>query len=199
MPPFCNTCGLPYRGEIDGPFTCGNCAELRLEFQSARAAVELTDMVLDVIHRYKYNRALWFEPFLQKVFTDAAGLAVSPETTDLIIPIPLHPVRMRDREFNQAERLASSLAKRTRVAIDNSLVARTTMTQTQTHLSRKERAENMRKAFSWKGRHKLHGERIVLVDDILTTGATASACAGVLKNHGAREVNVWTVARRVLK
>ncbi len=196
-PPFCEKCGLPHQGEITTTFECANCREFELHFRSARSAVVARGPVLDAIHRYKYNRALWFEPFLAELLVERAAPALANEKWDMIVPVPLHPTKERHREFNQAERLAKRLGKATLIPVKTRLVQRVVATRTQTLLSRAERVSNMRRAFAMRARHRLNGERIVLVDDVFTTGATASACAKVLMAAGAGEVCVWTVARGV--
>lgn len=194
-PPICERCGLPYSGQITTKFECANCREIDLEFSSARAAVVASGLVLDIIHRYKYRRALWFEPFLAELFTERAAAAVSREHWDLIVPVPLHPLKMREREFNQAEHLAIHLARATGVPLNVRVVRRVKRTRTQTMLSRSKRTENVRGAFALRPGASVRGKRIVLVDDVLTTGATTNACARALKNGGASDVCVWTLAR----
>ena len=98
----------------------------------------------------------------------------------MIVPVPLHPTKQREREFNQAERLASRLGAATRIPVNNRLLQRVVPTRTQTQLSRQERLVNVRNAFAMRAGQRLNGERIVLVDDVFTTGATTSACARVL-------------------
>jgi ComF family protein len=194
-PPFCERCGLPYEGDISTRFECSNCREMELHFRSARAAVVANEVVLDVIHRYKYKRAFWFEPFLADLLVRAAKPWLAAERWDMIVPVPLYPVKEREREFNQAERLAARLSAATRIAVNADAIRRVEPTRSQTRLSRQERAANVRQAFSVRHRCRLQGERIVLLDDVLTTGATTSACARVLKKAGAGEICVWTVAR----
>jgi ComF family protein len=194
-PPFCERCGLPYEGDITTRFECGNCREMELQFQSARAAVVASGTVLEVIHRYKYRRALWFEPFLVELLRRQAEPVLRRQSWDLMVPVPLHPLKKREREFNQAERLAARLSTMIEIPHDASLLRRVASTRTQTLLSRSERVQNVRRAFAVRPGARLHGERIVLVDDVLTTGATTSACARALKAAGAGEVCVWTVAR----
>jgi ComF family protein len=115
----------------------------------------------------------------------------------MIVPVPLHPTKAREREFNQAERLADRLGCAMRIPVNKRLVRRVLPTRTQTQLSREERLANVHNAFAMRHRQKLNGERILLVDDVFTTGATTSACAGVLRAAGAGEVCVWTVARGI--
>jgi ComF family protein len=148
-----------------------------------------------VIHRYKYHRALWFEPFLADLLVRQAKPELGPESWDLIVPVPLHPIREREREFNQAERLARRLAEATQVPMNARLLKRVESTRTQTALARTERAANVHRAFAARAGTALDGERIVLVDDVFTTGATTNACAKVLQAIGAGAVCVWTVAR----
>ena len=194
-PPFCERCGLPYAGDIITRFECNNCREMELHFDSARAAVVATGVALEVIHRYKYQRALWFEPFLVELLRRQAETALRQQPRTLLVPVPLHPLKKREREFNQAERLASRLSASTGVPMHAGLLRRVTPTRTQTMLSRAERVRNVRSAFAVRPGVHLHGEHVVLVDDVLTTGATTSACARALKAAGAGEVRVWTVAR----
>lgn len=193
--PFCERCGLPFTGQMQGPFRCAHCDELELHFGFARAAVAATTLMLDVIHRYKYRREVWFEPFLANLLVQAAAPEVARGGWDCLVPVPLFPVREREREFNQSARLAARLGAATGLPVRRGVVERRRSTHTQTQLSREERAENMRGAFAPAGTRPLKGERVVLVDDVLTTGATTSACARALRAAGAGEVCVWTVAR----
>jgi ComF family protein len=197
--PYCQRCGLPLDGEITTPFECANCREMELHFSTARAAVAARGLVLEVIHRYKYQGALWFEPFLAGLLCDRAGPALRAERWDWIVPVPLHPVREAEREFNQAVQLGRRLSAATGIPLYPNLLRRVAPTHTQTRLSRAERAANVRRAFLLADQVLLEGRRLVLVDDVLTTGATTSACAGVLRKAGASEVCVWTVARGLLK
>jgi len=194
-PPYCERCGLPYSGAITGPFECANCRAMELHFRFARSAVVAAGLVLEVIHRYKYRRALWFEPFLADLLVRAAGPVLSPEQWDAIVPVPLHPAKQREREFNQAARLAAHLAQATQIPVQDRWLRRVVATRTQTQLSREQRAANVRRAFALRPGVRLHGARIILLDDVLTTGATTSACARVLRVAGAADVGVWTVAR----
>jgi ComF family protein len=154
--------------------------------------------MLDVIHRYKYSRSLWFEPFLAGLLIASAAPALAAEAWDFIVPVPLYPVKKREREFNQAERLATRLGRAANIPVNTSLLRRVKPTVTQTTLSREERAGNVRGAFAFCGRQKLRREKIVLVDDVMTTGATTNACARALRRAGAGEICVWTAARATM-
>ena len=193
--PFCRRCGLPYEGAITNDFECANCRGLDFQFSYARAAVAARGLVLDVIHRYKYYGAVWFEPFLADLLLRQARPVLRAAEWDVIVPVPLHSVKKREREFNQAERLAGRLGAATGIPVDHSLLRRVLPTRTQTLLTRGERVANVSKAFRMRGGRRLDGERIVVLDDVFTTGATTNACAKVLRRNGAGEICVWTVAR----
>lgn len=194
-PPFCERCGLPFEGEINTKFECTNCREMELHFAFARSAVAARGAVLDVIHRYKYSRALWFEPFLADLLARQAAPELQKDPWDLLVPVPLYATKRREREFNQAERLGRRLSRAVGIPINARLIERVLPTQTQTLLTRQQRAANVRNAFAMRKGKRLNGERVVLVDDVFTTGATTSACARVLRAAGADQVCVWTVAR----
>ena len=193
--PFCERCGLPFKGDITTQFECANCREMELHFTAARSAVVARGLVLEIIHRFKYQQAVWFAPFLTDLLWREAGPELKNSRWDFLVPVPLHPVKERERGFNQAEQLAASLSAAAKIPLNKSLLRRVEPTRTQTLLTRTERAANVRRAFAVRPGVRLHGERVVLVDDVFTTGATTSACARALRKAGAGDVCVWTVAR----
>lgn len=195
QPPFCDRCGLPFEGEITNTFECTNCRELELHFNSARSAVVLKTVVSEAMHAYKYNRAMWFERFLAGLLLQKAVPALRPQKWDIIVPVPLHPTKLREREFNQAARLAKHLGAALNLPVDTKSLQRITPTQTQTKLSRADRAKNVRGAFAVRKGVRLTSKRVIVLDDMFTTGATTSDCARALQSSGAAEVCVWTVAR----
>lgn len=193
--PFCERCGLPFEGDFTTKFECTNCRAMELHFVSARSAVVARGVVLEAIHRFKYNGADWFGPFLADLLLREAAPELQAGKWNFIVPVPLHPLKLRDRGFNQAAHFAAALGERIGIPVNDQLLARRRPTRTQTLLTREERAENVHRAFAVAGGTKLGGERIVLVDDVFTTGATTSACAATLRAAGAGAVCVWTVAR----
>lgn len=196
-PPICERCGMAFEGEITTAFECTNCREGDFAFAYARSAVAAKGTALEIIHRYKYRQARWFEPLLGELFGWVAAPVLLLEHWDMIVPVPLHPIKLAEREFNQAETLGRCLASRAGAPVANDCLRRVKETETQTRLTRAERAENVRGAFAFNthAADAVIGKRIIVVDDVFTTGATTNACAKILMRHGAEAVCVWTLAR----
>ena len=193
--PYCGTCGMPFEGRMSDAFECANCREMNLKFDFAQSAVIANELLRDVIHRYKYRRELWFEPFLGGLLLDAMREARVDEAWDAFVPVPLYPVKLREREFNQSTRLAQWIGKRLDRPVWDGFLTRTRPTPTQTALTRKQRLENVKRAFVAKSPDRARNRSLIIVDDVLTTGATTSACADALRTAGAARIGVWTVAR----
>jgi ComF family protein len=200
--PFCERCGEPYEGVITGSFQCGNCRDLRLHFECAIAGYRADDQVRELIHRFKYQRELHLRGLLACLLEDALAdprLAAEDLSQWLVVPIPLHHARRREREYNQSWELCCRLAK-TRGLVARDVLARVRATTAQASLSRRQRLDNLKRAFRIKRRDArrqvVRGKNILLVDDVLTTGSTTSECAKVLRQEGgAARVVVITVAR----
>ena len=196
--PICPRCGLPFSGSVTGaPGTCADCREFPPPWDRARAAVHAEGLALEAVHRLKYQREPWFATFLSGLLVEAALPDLAERKVQGIIPVPLHPVRRRERDFNQAERLALPLARALGVAVVTDRVQRVEPTRNQATLDRRERRLNVRSAFGALGEGRLQGHWVV-VDDVLTTGATAAAVCGVLRRMGVTEITVWAVARATL-
>lgn len=132
---------------------------------------------------------------LGKLMVDFANKNINAHEIDLIVPVPLHPKKLRERQFNQSEVLASYLAKRLDKKIVKDKVKRIKYTMPQTELKRDERIKNVDGAFLAKDGHDLKGKTILLIDDVFTTGATLHECAKALKNAGAKKVVAFALAR----
>ncbi|HEY1788202.1 MAG TPA: double zinc ribbon domain-containing protein [Verrucomicrobiae bacterium] len=123
-PPFCGRCGLPYDGDLTAPFECSNCRDLKLYFSSARSAVVAKTVVMEAIHHFKYSRALWFENFLAGLLIAEAAPVLRGQKNSVIVPVPLHPLKKREREFNQAAVLAARLGRATAISMNEKILAR---------------------------------------------------------------------------
>ncbi|MCK6418866.1 MAG: ComF family protein [Alphaproteobacteria bacterium] len=177
--------------------TCLDCLKQKPPYSSARAVLRYNDGARDIIlgfkHGDKTHAVETFLPWLQRSGADMLRQA------ELIVPVPLHPWRLLSRRYNQAALLAKALAKRSEKIYAPDLLRRVRHTPSQGHLKRKQRLRNVRSAFAvhprWQSR--LQGARIVLIDDVLTTGATVRECAKILMKAGAARVDVLTLARVV--
>jgi len=193
--PFCHTCSQPFDGALEDEFTCANCNGRRLYFDCAVSACRCTGIVRDLIHRFKYQHDYYLRrtlaAWLDETLDDGR---LSTVRFDALVPVPLHPARWREREFNQAEALAELVGKRRKIPVRN-LLRRARYTTTQTQFDREERMENLHNAFNLRQNTPMTGLRLLLVDDVFTTGSTVNECARVLRETGATTVCVVTVAR----
>lgn len=195
VPPFCQTCSEPFPGAITDGFMCANCGHRKLYFETAVAAYRSRGIVRHVIHDFKYNRQIHLRHVVARWLADALDDGrLRGRHFDRLVPVPLHPARRRERGFNQADLLAELLSRRTSIPLQP-VLERIRYTKTQTAFDRAERMENLRNAFRLRKNAAVQGYRVLLIDDVLTTGSTLSECARVLKIAGAVSVHAATAAR----
>jgi len=203
---LCSVCGErlvsphAFRSEHGEP-RCGLCQRLEPLFERAAAYGSYESGLRDLIHMLKYQQVRPAANVLGRMLAEViAGFERSwGDTHLLVIPVPLFSAKLRQRGFNQAELIARTalrlLPSRDRYTILKDVLERSRDTQSQTGLSPHQRRQNLRGAFRVKDRDKMSGRDVLLVDDVLTTGATASECARVLRRAGASRIWVATVAR----
>ncbi|HTS16739.1 MAG TPA: ComF family protein [Verrucomicrobiae bacterium] len=197
-PPFCRQCASPFTGAVSGEMlTCGHCQHLHLNFSRAVCACRTEGVVRDCILRFKYNREMFFGPHLVDWLVGAAQRWIDWREVDAIVPVPLHPRKLRQREFNQAEYLADGLSRVVDVPVVKRNLRRAKDTPTQTKLDAEARMKNLRDAFGVRDESAFKGKRLVILDDVFTTGATMDSCAKTMKSAGARDVVAVAVARGV--
>lgn len=178
----CEVCGAKGTQKISA---CGACLKRRPSFTRARSLLALNAPMLSVLHQAKY--AQWAE--LLEIFRPLIHERFEPFFPPCVaVPVPLHRKRYLERGFNQSEVLAKMLL----LPVNSTSLKKTRATPPQSTLSRVERRKNLRGSFEWQGPVP---ERILIVDDVYTTGATLNEVAGTLKRAGAREVYVWTLFR----
>jgi competence protein ComFC len=202
-PPYCSRCGEAYDGALEVGFRCENCSDRELAFEFAIAPWRSQGVARDLILAFKYGRDLSLRgcmgDLLLPIFQEPR-LQAEPLHEWLLVPVPLHATRLRDREFNQSEEIALRAARVLGSQVINPLLRRRD-TGHQASLSRAARLTNLRSAFALKRAWKksggrLVGRKVLLVDDVFTTGATADACARILRRDaGVEKVVVITVAR----
>lgn len=193
--PLCSRCGNPVEGRIDHVYTCFHCEQTEPLFDRARSAVRFEGGNTRLIRDFKYHHGLWLQEELADLLQACVQAHYGELTFDAVCAVPLHHLRLRERGFNQAALLAASLARRLRLPVQGRGLVRRRNTGTQTHLTARERLSNVKGAFGVRRSADWRGRRLLLVDDVMTTGATVSACAGALKDAGAASVHVVTLAR----
>lgn len=187
-PPFCARCG----DRVTTEGLCTRCRNAPLRIERIRSAAYFGGILQEAIHHLKYRgRTALAKPL--------GGLMATywqqhPMAADVIVPVPLHADRLRERGYNQAALLAHELARQTRLAVDEQTLVRKRATASQIKLDAKQRKENVHDAFCCSG-GSLAGKRVLLVDDVCTTGATLEACAVALEESGALSVQALTLAR----
>jgi competence protein ComFC len=193
--PFCQKCTEPFEGAIIGAFTCANCAHRTIHFDTAVAAYRGRGIVREIIHNFKYGRQVYLRRLIARWLRTALDdERLRGRRFDVIVPVPLHPARQRERGFNQASLLAELLSVEISVP-SRPLLERIRYTTTQTALDRAERMENLHNAFRLRKTANVRDLRVLLIDDVLTTGSTLNECTRVLKRAGAISVHAATAAR----
>lgn len=193
--PICARCGDPVDGLVEHAFECSWCRRTQPAFDRARSVLRFRGTMREAIHRYKYNRATHLSADLGMLLAGCVRAHFSDERFDAIACVPLHPVKARARSYNQARLLAVELGRQLGVAVAHRALARLRFTRTQTRLNAEERRRNVRGAFRAALPEWIDGRRWLLVDDVMTTGATVDECARVMKAAGAVSVSVVTLAR----
>ena len=199
--PVCPCCGMPFKSNVtlikSPDFLCGECREKKRYFTKTIAVGVYEGTLSEAIHIFKYQKKQTMVKHLNAMITDA--LLQRLADSDMIIPVPLHKRRLNERGFNQSLLIAHYLSKRLCIPISIDGLQRVRWTRPQIELSKDERLKNVRGAFAMgaglKPVHTIKEKKIVLVDDVYTTGATVNECAKVLKKAGASEVVVFTIAR----
>ncbi len=195
--PFCEKCGVPFLTERGSNHVCGTCMIQPPPYTSARAAFLYEGSVRELIHRFKYGNKVQSCRPLALLTAQHLASFVAAEDPDMLVPVPLHPKRLRHRCFNQAVLLSEILGKMWYLPVLRSNLRRIRWTEPQISLTAEERVRNVRGAFAVSNAKALTGKKLVLVDDVYTTGSTVTECAKVLMATGAEAVSVVTVARAV--
>jgi len=187
-PPFCARCG----DVVAADGICARCRTAPLQIECIRSVVYFEGVLREAMHWLKYRgRTALAEPLGGLL---AAYWMQHPMTADVVVPVPLHATRLRERGYNQAALLAREMARRVGLVVDELTLVRQRATAPQVELDAKQRKENVRDAFRCSD-DALTSKQVLLIDDVCTTGATLEACAVALLEGGARGVQALTLAR----
>ena len=195
--PYCPRLGIPFAYDPGPGILSMQAIADPPAFGRARAAVRYDDVARALVHAFKYGDRLDLAPLLGGWMTRAGAELL--DGADALVPVPLHWRRLWTRRFNQSAALAAAISRHCGVAVAHGALRRVKATQQQVGLSRSERAGNVQGAFrvAPDAKAEVAGRRLVLVDDVLTSGATADACARALMRAGAAQVDVLVLARVV--
>jgi ComF family protein len=188
----CERCGRPVETAETHAFLCGACRDHLPAFDRARVAGKFRGNLRRLTHAFKYSRALWLTDDLAEIVTGCVLAQFEAAAVDVVVPIPLFPTRARSRGYNQAALLGTEVARRLDRPFAPRALKRVRDTGTQTRLSAVARRRNVRDAFVTREAGWVVGRTVLLIDDVMTTGATLSEAARALKAGGAWRV--WAVA-----
>ena len=193
-PPFCGRCSR-YLGSDNEQLECKECRRHTPFFDGAWCACLYNDALRKLIHLFKYGEKTSLQYFfLQRIFSFLKEYNFDIKDYEIAMPIPLHKTRMRERGFNQAQLLAQKIARELNIPLSTGNLQRIRNTKNQARLTQKERWTNIKGAFTITDSFELFDKSVLLVDDLLTTGATASEAARILKMAGAKKVGILAVA-----
>ena len=203
--PMCTCCGAAFKSPQGQNHLCGECMAQPKKFRMARAAVSCDPQLMAVIHRFKYAGKTQLARPLGGLMLSAFMQNWEGAKVDRVLPVPLHPQKFRSRGFNQSYLLIhhwKAIAKGRHLSLSNipiltDVLIRTSVTVPQTGLGRGQRLKNVKGAFSVQSPEKVYGKKVLVVDDVYTTGATVNECARILLKFGAECVDVLTLARVV--
>lgn len=193
-PPHCRTCGYPYFGAVmASDRACPKCKELDPLYGVGRTVILVEDVGRELVHQFKYEGATFLLRDFHTLFKGCTGLADYVAGARLV-PVPLHPRKLRERGFNQSGALCQALIWLQPSASLTDMLERTVDTPSQTLFSRKERMRNLRHAFRLKPSCRpSKTDRYILVDDVFTTGSTLNACSRALKKGGIHRIDILTL------
>jgi ComF family protein len=186
---------MGFESLADSDHLCSDCLSAEPYFTRARAICHYEGLMMEAISRFKYGGVTQLAKPLGTFLAEYQDPELSFSGIDLLIPVPLHPRRLRERGFNQSLLLARFFKKKHSIPLDFTSLQRFRLTQPQTQLSASERRKNVRGAFRVTNAEAVEEKRILLIDDVFTTGATVRECAKVLVEAGAKQVDVLTLAR----
>ncbi len=193
----CRICGTTIVSKVQHDFVCEECAKAKPAYEFARSAVIYDEPVDQLVNDFKFGAATWLAEDLVDLLEGAVRSKLESSAVDVVVPVPLHPNRLRERGYNQSALLARGLGQRLNRRVDESSFQRIRDTEHQSRLSGEERRKNLEGAFAATDASGLRGRTVLLIDDVMTSGNTFSHCAKALIKSGA--VRVWcaSVARRL--
>ncbi|MDD5772993.1 MAG: ComF family protein [bacterium] len=199
-PPFCFHCGKPlfYSGDLSERL-CAPCKEKKGHFDRAFIIGSYENSLREAVHQFKYNKKAALRKYFSVLINDYVEKNNVLDKVDVIVPVPLFLTKKRERGFNQSELLAKEISKKWSLPVSTKNLYRARHTEPQYNLDYTGREKNIKGAFKLKDKDIIEGKRVLLIDDVVTTGATINECSRILKNEGkAKDVFVLSLAGKLL-
>lgn len=194
-PLICQRCGVVLKSGGAHCYHCRGSKSDTFKCKIIRSACEFNTFSRGLVHALKYQGADYVAPYMGALMAHRFSMFTELADVNLVMPVPLFKKRLKKRGYNQSELLARAFCKAANLALDTVSLVRVRDTQSQTHLGRTERLENMTDAFVVNNPTAIKGKIILLIDDVATTGATLEGCAQALRRAGAKRVMAFTFAR----
>lgn len=191
----CVRCALPLADDINTAVACGRCIRKPPAFDYTHSPFRYEDDIITLIHQLKFSEKIGFSRSIGEILL--RYFSGTGETPDCLLPVALHSSRLRQRGFNQSIEISRVLARKLAIPIEHAAIVRQRSTVAQTGLDAKQRQKNIRGAFSVAG--KLNYKHVLIVDDVMTTGATVNELAKLLKKNDVERVGVLSIARAPMK
>lgn len=191
--PYCAICCEKFQVNLGEELICGRCISHKPKVDMMRSLLEFSSETKKIIHKFKYNDKTSLGRFFAKLLHNRFKQEL--KDADLIIPVPMHKLKRIFRNYNPPQILANELAKQMDKKMLPELLIKKKMTKSQVGLTRMQRAKNLSGSFEVNKKFDITGKVILLVDDVLTTGATSNECSKILKKAGAMRVKLVTIAK----
>jgi len=196
MPPYCKRCGRSIKGSTSNVEVCWECFQKSCDYKKSYSCYLYGGAARELLHRLKYSKRLSLSGILNRLTIEFLYEHLEIlEGIHAVVAVPLHKVKLREREFNQAHIITKAIRREFGIKDLSKTLIRTKFTQPQSKLEKKYRFENIKGTFGTTEPKLINGKNILLVDDLFTTGATLNECARTLKESGAQKIRCLTFAR----
>jgi len=190
--PYCNICGKRFSLKVLDNAVCGSCYSNKPSYDLARSLFKFNEYSKKIIHKFKYHDKTIFAGSFAKLLCNRYGEEI--KDLDLIVPVPMNRFKRLLRMYNPAQVLAVEIAKIVDKTVKADILVKSKWTKAQTFLSKRQRKNNISGSIKFNTKHNIMGKKVLLIDDVITTGVTMNECAKILRKAGAESVYVMSVA-----
>ena len=195
--PYCTKCGQPFTTHSGISHVCYDCIKGKNKFTLSRAVFEYNGAIVKLIHRFKFGDRVNLSSFFSEELFKLYEAHFAAKDITAILPVPLSTHRLKHRSYNQTQLLAEALSRKLSIPVFPQILEKIKETPPQSLLSAEKRRENVKDAYKVTDRKTLKGKKVLLIDDVITTGATVNACTRALMRAGIKQVYVTAIAMRV--